>query len=391
MRSSSSHTRAVALALLCAGATVTTSPALWGQTAAASLESQRYTIADTDGLRLASVELSSIPWTVRLPLLTWAAVSLEGAVARASMTMDEGERAVLFGPTDTRAIVGLGWRSLTFAAQATLPTGDGARTVEGAAVLGLLNSDLLPFRPTSWGSGFGLGADVGYETGIGRSTLSVGAGYATVNAYAPLPDMPPEYVPATQAHFRVATETRVGAAGVLSTLIGMRRFGNDTFHKVDVYAAGNRLDGVVSYAFPMGAREGIELYGALSHRAAGAPTTTSGARPVAADLLFPGARPASSHQLFVVGAEVGLVRTQWSLSPRTELRMLRRASGLGQGWLASILLTGETRLHGHRFGRRLLLRPRAGLQIGRVIAEEGVESPVLGMELAVGVAWVPKG
>lgn len=383
--------QAVAVALLCGVSVGTSASALSGQTAAAGIEFQRYTIAATDAFPLESVDLLSVPWTVDLPFLSWATLSVEGAVARASTTMKDGERTVLNGPTDTRASLRWRWRGLSVAAQAVLPTGEGARTVEGATVVGLLNNVLLPFRPTPWGSGFGLGADVGYSARMGRFTLAMGAGYATVGAHSPLTGMAPEYIPADQTHLRLATETRVGATGVLSALIGVRHFGNDTFDGVELYAAGSRLEGVVSYAFPIGAREGVEVYGAVHHRGAGEEPTASRDQPTAADLLFAGSRPPSSRELVVVGAELSLLRSRWSLAPRTELRILRSAGGFGQGWLASVLVAGETRLWGHRFGKRLTLQPSAALRLGRIIAEEGFESGLRGVELTLGVGWLSRG
>ncbi|MFW6206936.1 MAG: hypothetical protein ACOC5J_03275 [Gemmatimonadota bacterium] len=384
--------------LLCVVTLLAAAPSpVSGQELWAGARVQSYVMSEPAAVRLHDIRLVSLPFGARLRPTPWARLSVTGAHAEAEMTLPNGETGTVSGVTDTRVALEGSWRNFTLTGGAMLPTGTVVRNVEEATVVGLLASELLPFALSEWGTGGAYGGDLAYTVGLGRTTVGLSAGYLAVREFTPLGDessresnpfdaVEPSYHPGSQVRGRLALDTRIGEADVLSVLVGLQRFGTDTYDEQNVFQPGTRFESLVSYAFPVGARESALLYGGYYDRGAGSLVWSLQAPPELGD-VFPGASPSVSRQLFLAGSELRIARRRFDVAPRAELRVLRSGEGLGQGWLASVSGRGTYRVLGKRYGGRLLVEPTAGVRFGRVVPEKEMESEVLGWEAGFAVRW----
>ena len=385
------------LLLLLAGPPPASAQQVW---AGARVES--YLMSAPEAVRLHDIRLVSLPFGGAMSLSRWARLGVRGSYSEAVMTLPNGETGSVAGVTDTRVALEGSWRGLTIAGRAVAPTGTVVESLEEATVVGLLASELLPFAVSEWGTGGAYGGDLTYSLGLGsiglgRTTVALSAGYLAVGDFTPLEGassgdldpigaVTPAYQPGSQTRGRLALEILLGEASVLSALVGIQRFGTDTYDERNLFQPGTRFETLVSYAFPIGARESALLYGGYYDRRAGALIWSLQTPPELGD-VFPGASSSASRQLLLIGSELRVVRRRFDLTPRAELRVLRSSEGLGQGWLASAGVRGAYRVMGERFGSRLLLEPTVGARFGRLIPDGRMESDVLGWEAGFTVRW----
>lgn len=386
-RRSPARVSLVVLALCGTAMCVTPAPAT-AQRAFAGLRLHSYRMLSDDAVQLRSVSLLALPWSVEVPVASWAGVQVDGAWARASASAPGGASATSQGLTDTDVRLAGQWRRFVLTVSATVPTGEATRSLEEATVIGLLSSDLLPVEITRWGSGGGVGADLAYAFRLGRASVGIGGGYTTSGDYEPLEGVTGPYAPGARIHARATLDTELGRASVLSLLIGFQRYEADTFDAADFMSAGDRFDARLSLAAALGARESVILYAALHHRSEGQIGTDAvgDVTPVAA--LLPGASVPMSRDLLVAGGEMRIDRDRLALLPAVETRLLRNAQGVGQGWLTSVAGRAEYRLRGARYGRALVVAPELALRLGKVLPEADVESMMIGWEAGVTARWV---
>jgi len=102
---------------------------------------------------------------------------------------------------------------------------------------------------------------------------------------------------------------------------------------------------------------------------------------------FPGVAESGARTLFVLGSEMHLSRDRYDLAPRGELRVLRNATGSGQGWLASV--GGHAGIAGLAglLGGRFALEPSASVSMGKLVAADGLDSSILGFEAGLALLW----
>ena len=348
---------------------------------------QTYAMSDAEAVRLHDIRLGTVTFGTSAPLLAWASVSLAGGWATANVTLPNGARAETAGPVDTRVAVELRpYTGLTIRGSALLPTGEVPTSLEEAYVVGLLSTDLFPFAVTQWGTGGGGGADVSYAARAGHVSTRISAGGLLLFGSRPLGFEQVVYQPGPQIHAQGAIEAPIGEAGVLSALLGVQRFAPDRYRSTTLFQAGLRVEGVLSYAFPLGSRESALAYARLYRLGEGALT---GEPPeyLFPDDALPGAHPQPSRQVFAAGAEMRVSRGLVEVMPHGGFRILRRGDGRAQGWLASGGIRGAVRVAGGRLGRRAIVEPSLALRIGQLVANAGARSGVLGWDAGMTIRW----
>jgi hypothetical protein len=209
-------------------------------------------------------------------------------------------------------------------------------------------------------------------------------GASLQRASTPLGSGPMSYQPGRQLRARGAIDAPVGVAGVLSILVGYQHFAFDAFGGETFYKPGARIEGVASYSFPLGARESAVFYAGAYRLDVGVPDPA-----LAGDVgvVFPGANESAARTLFTAGTEMRLGRGRLVIIPRGDVRVLRSAEAVGQGWLASVGGRGEIGGFGRYLGGDVVVEPTLALRMGRLVAAQGVESPILGGEFGLTVRW----
>ncbi len=361
---------AVALALaLC-------SPiAAWGQAARAGGSFQFYSFADAEAAGLESFSLFTAPYAVAVPIAGLVAVDVSGAYAQGIATGPGGVEARMSGPTDTQLGLSLllGGDRVVLSTSMSLPTGQESRSLEEATVAAVVAAELLPFPLATWSAGGGAGGDLSLAVQAGEWGIGLAGGYWAGREFEPVPGETFAYRPGDQIQARVALDRDVGESGTLSLLVGLQRFGEDRLEGSNLFRSGNRLEGLVSYAFALGLRGSALAYGGVYHRARGSLLLESPS--------LDGATDSPSQQLFLGGLNLLLpAGRRVDVVPDVNLRVFRSGDGVGQGWLASAGGALDIRVSGTSFGRNLVLSPSAKARLGRVIVREGAESGIVGWE-----------
>ena len=333
---------------------------------------QRYTFDAPEAAGIESFRLLTAPFTAAIALGSVAALEVAGAYAEGTATGSEGDRATLSGLTDTEITLVLGGDHLLLTAGASLPTGQTTQTLTEATVAGVVAAELLPFAVTSWGSGGGAGGDVAFAFRAGSVGIGLSGGYRVAREYEPLADATFAYRPGDQIRVRLAVDADVGEAGTLSLLVGLQRFGDDEAAGSNLFRSGDRLEGVLTYAFAVGRTGSALLWGGAYHRENGS--------VLLQDPTLAGATDSPSQQLFLGGFNARFPWGRVTLLPDAEARVFRSQDGVGQGWDGSAGAALDLRLAGRRFGRRLILAPSGRVRYGNVTVREGAESGLTGWE-----------
>lgn len=357
------------------------------QVATAGLRMQSFAATDAEGVGFDGTSLMFLPWSAAYSLTSWVVLDLDGNLARASLTLPSGDRWTIQGLTSTRVGLRLGANRWGLDAAVMLPGGEVPRTVQEAGVVGVLASDLLPFGIDRWGSAAGVSVDASVGERIGRTTARLMAGLSKTTELPPLEGFSSGVAPGMQMRVRMLLDREIGAASVLSVLMGVQRFATDTYAGSELVTPGHRYEALVSLAFPIGARESVMLLGGVLHRSESEGGRTARDEPAPIEVLFPGVATSSARSLAHLGLEARISRDRWTFVPRTELRLLRDAAGIGQGWVTTIGTRGAHHLRGERLGRRLVLRPSVALQAGEIVRDAAARSRIWGWEAGVALEW----
>ena len=339
---------------------------------------QSYRFDDANAAGLSEFTLLSTPFAVSLPVGDRVSIQAAGAFADARALAPDGSEATLSGLTDTEVgiALALGADRVVLTAGAALPTGQSTHSLTEAAVAGVVAAELLPFAVINWGSGGGAGGDMAVAFQSGPWGIGFSGGYRAANEYEPLTGETFAYRPGNQLRFRLALDRDIGGSGTFSVLVGMQSFTEDQLSGSNLFRSGNRIEGVLSYAFAVGLRSSALLYGGAYHRANGALLID--------ESILEGAVDSPSQQLFTGGLDLRVpVDRKATILPGFDMRVFRSADGIGQGWVGTAGLTLDLILSGQRFSRRVALAPSARYRLGHVIAAEGSESGLTGREVGV--------
>jgi hypothetical protein len=283
-----------------------------------------------------------------------------------------GNEATLAGLTDTDVSVSWAPRPwIVMRADATIPTGTSALSLEEGIVAGVAASQLFPAAVRTWGGGSAVGGTVALAKQLGAWGVGIAGGYLVSNTFEPLPGTSIGYDPGDLLHVRVAVDRDVGGTSSFGLVLSAQNFADDRILETNLFQVGTRLQGVASFAFPVASRSSARVFAGAEYRSEGS---------VLEDVL-PGVIDTPSQMLLQAGgnARFPLGRTL-ALLPDAQVRLLRTGDGLSQGWLGSSGLVLDWRLTGNTTGRRVVLASSARLMGGSVVVEEGSRSGFLGWE-----------
>ena len=326
---------------------------------------ETYSFADPAAAAgLKSVRLMTLPFAGTARLADWLRLTVNGAYASAESEHEGGSGFSIDGLTDTsiQIAVPLGQDRVTLAAALILPTGKTTYTIEEATVAGIIAADLFPFAISNWGSGGAV--DVSTSAAVPLGGINVGArvGFQMAREFDLLEGGSFAYRPGNQLYGRVAADASMGA-GRFAGEVTIYHFGEDQFQSQNLYQSGNRVQGMLSYSFPLGRQGSAAMYGGVLHREHGTFLDNSAPNTPAQTLL-----------LFGAGARrpIGF----GTLLPAIDVRLLSREDGLSQGYIVGAGTAIEIPLSGN-----LTFVPTAKLRIGNLQASAGNETSITGFEV----------
>lgn len=307
----------------------------------------------------------------------------QGAFARGIATLGGEGFSEISGLTDATIRVAGQLGNLTATGIAILPTGEATHAIEDILVLGVMNSDLLPFPVTRWGSGGGQGAALTYDVRGASTEVRVGGAYLLPGEHSFLEGESITFRPGRELQITARMAARFGD-GVLTASAALHESQADEYGGVNLYQSGRRVVLGAGIAHPLGARESVSVRATLTSREAGVVRTISefqGGR------LLPGIGGADSRSLGTLEMTLLVDRGRSSFVPELGLRRLTTASGIGNGWLATLGVASDVRAVGGAWGRGVTLSPRVAGHYGSHAGAPSGSRRIVGWEAGLGIAW----
>jgi hypothetical protein len=344
-------------------------------TAGAGYESYRFSSASAANLE--SISLLALPFSAATPLIGPTTLQVRGAFAHGTLVDAAGTETTLSGLVDTEVALGVTFGTATTSATLTAiglaPTGTSQHDGDEARVAGLIASEFLPFRITNWGTGGAFGVSANVARVVGQGSIGIGVGYLAAREFDPFePGVGGEtfaYRPGDQMQLRLAADQDLGTSAKLSLAFVFERHQEDRLDGANLYQAGNRYQGMGSYAFAAGARSTAIVYAGGLHTEEGVGFDV----PLSHDF--------SSRTLLLFGGGTRMPLGGVVLSPSLDGRVYRRGSGLGQGYMGGVGATLEVP------AGSLALVPGARLRLGNFVVDDDVESGITGFDLGLEIRF----
>lgn len=343
---------------------------------------QGYAFDDALGVDVANLLL--IPVAYRLPVTETFSADLYAAYARGAVERPGGGGTFeLAGPVDTR--VRAVWRALPWAvvtASVNVPTGNESHDSEESLVASVLSTDLLGFRESTWGTGFGVTTGIATAHRVGSWGVGVGASYRTAGDFEPRTDTSFTYDPGNEARVRVALDRSFGEATKLTLGFTYQDFSTDQVDGRNLFQSGSRARVDGAFAFRTGAAT-WNAYAASIWRESGDVTLDilDAAGTVVGDTTF----STGSQTLAVVGITGAVpVSGDFRIRPTVDFRVQDREAGAGSGWV--VAAGGDVPLR--LFGSYDVF-PRARGLLGEMDDEGGASRGFWGVELGFTVRIRP--
>jgi hypothetical protein len=329
---------------------------------------ESYSFGDYSATGVRSVSLVSVPFGAALQPAPWLNMTVMGAFATATAVLSDDSRTTVSGFTDTALQLSSPLLAHRFVMAATFvaPTGSTMLSVNEARVAGLVAADLLPFRISSWGRGGAVDVSTSVAASAGGLNLGARIGYQMGREFDLLDEDEFMYRPGNQLHARAGVDGNLGD-GRLAAHVTLSRFGSDEVNSQNLYQTGDRMSGIASYSAPLGPRGRAQAYAGVQRRQRGAFLDGSATVPAQTLLMF----GAGLRQ--PVGAGI--------MTPSADVRLLRSADGIGQGYIGGVGSSWELSL-----GNTTVL-PSARLRLGRLLASEGVETGITGFEIGTAIRF----
>lgn len=330
----------------------------------AGAQLQFFDFTDSRSARIRQMHLLTVPVGARVAVSDRFRVEVGGYWARGEVERPGGRTSTLSGLTD--ASIRASWDpvdALTLTAVGRLPTGEDAYTVEELDVLGVLASDLFPFRVSNWGTGGGYGLQASTGQDFGAVSTAVSVGYFRSGEFDPLEDQLVAYRPGDNVNVRAAMNFAVGGASRLSLQGGFRSYAEDELQDANVFDAGNRWNVRGRYSFPVGGRGAGFVYGGFHRRDGG----------TAIELL----RPSADQDLVLAGGGLRLRVGGVRVRPSVDARLLRRGDGTSEGQALRVGGEAEWTLEG------VTLVPSVRGHLGELVVRQGTESGFVGFDLGL--------
>lgn len=331
---------------------------------------ERYTFSEGADVGIESVTLVTFPFaaSVRAGRLRFG---VEGAWAEATLETAAGSEATLSGPTDTelRLDVAVVPELLTLTVRGIAPSGQTEFDAGEFLVAGVVASDLLPFRVSSWGNGGGVALGATVTRRIGGLGVGANVDWRRSGTFTPLAATDAEYQPGDRVAVQVAFDGNVAPAARASLRVGYRNFGDDLLDGGGLFRAGSRLEAIANLGFPTTGGGSAAVYAGVLHRRNGR-------------FLLGDVGEAPSQDLLLAGAIWRLPVGGGWVQPRTDARVFRSQDGVGQGFQAGLGASAEIPL-----GSTVTLVPVAMGRLGNVEVADGIESGFVGAEFGLAIRF----
>lgn len=336
-----------------------------------------------DELGADAAQLFLTPLAVRVPLRDGLSLDLYTAWAQGKVEEADAEYT-LDGLVDTR--IKASWQATPWALLSlgvSLPTGNATHDGNEAVVASVLSNDLLGFREATWGTGFGVTSSVATAVRAGEFGIGLAGSYSVRGEFEPRSELDLTYQPGNEARLRVGFDRNIGT-NTLTGGVTVSTFSQDQRDGRNLFQAGNRIRGDLTYAFRAGA--GLwSVWLADVWRENGDLTLD-----VVNDdnVLLGDTVVATASQNLVVAGVRGTVGVggAYVLRPQVDLRMQQREEPDGReegsGWIMGVGADFPLRLFG---GYDAF--PKARLLFGSIQDPTGVSRGLTGAEVSVTVRW----
>ena len=326
---------------------------------------ETYQFQSKESVELESVTLLSMPFSTGLHLRPDLRLQVSGAYASGRIERADGTSGSIRGLTDTRVQVEamLGADRLRIAGILELPTGHSRYTVDEADAAGAIAADVLPFEITNWGSGGGFGVHTSVGHQVAGFGLGASASYFVGREFEVFAGEDASFRPGDQLAIGLAMDRTVRQTAKAALHLQMVNHGDDKLAGSNLYRSGSRYRAMGSYAFPGPRYSSAMVFGGITHRTQGA--------------FLQLAEDMASQNLLTAGVVLRMPLRWGVLIPAADLRVLRSADGLGQGYVSTVGAGAE------RSVGRMTLVPTLRARVGRVVAFEGERSGLWGLDVGV--------
>jgi hypothetical protein len=326
---------------------------------------EHYTLLAPEVLGIRSITVTAVPFAARVQAMPNLWIDVAGAYANGSLRLSDGSTLTLTGPTDTelRATLSLLDDRLALGVGYLAPTGPSSYTAEEAAVAGVAAADLLPLRVSNWGTGGGLSLSTSLAIPAGAFRLSATAGYTIASEFEPLADDAFVFRPGNETLLQLRADRPLTRTSTATLRLGMRQYADDAIGGENIYQAGTRLDALASLSFAVGLDATGLAYAGVLRRNAGTESERFG------DI--------ATQDVMLIGSAFRIVSPGWTLLPSTDLRIVRRSDGYGQGYLSAVGVGAE-----FPFGA-VTVTPAVRGRFGRLYPWDGETVSVRGEELSL--------
>jgi len=303
-------------------------------------------------------------------------LSLDAYAAYARGAVEIGDNSfTLNGPVDTRLRANYEvtpWALLTLGVN--LPTGKTEHTADEARVAAVLASDLLGFREANFGLGFGATAGIATARRMGETGVGLGVSYRLASEFQPSADTTLKYTPGNEIRVRFGVDRNIGASKLTAGLT-YQNFARDELDGKDLFQAGNRWRGDMTFSFRTGPGSSWTAYVTDVYRDRG-------------DIRLPSlsgdpTSETTGTQNLVIGGIVGAwrARSTLTLQPIAEFRMLSREDPGGEGFLVGGGLSVPL-----RFGS-IGVTPGGRLNFGQLQGGAAENHSLIGGELSLMIGF----
>ena len=333
-------------------------------------------ISFDDALGLDAANLLMIPVAYQFTVTDRFSADLYSAWAEGRVERDD-ETFVLTGAVDTRVRASFQaspWA--IFTVSAAIPTGNATHDSQEAIVASVLSSDILGFNEASWGTGFAVTSGLATVLRLGSWGLGLGASYRSSGDFEPSADEALSYSPGNESRVRVALDRNLGETGKFTGGVSFQRFEVDKLDERNLFQAGDRIRGDMSFAFRAGSST-WNIFAANLWRSDGdlSLRLVDDTGAVLSDSIV----TAGSQNLFMAGISAAVpVGSTVYLHPTVDVRVQDRNDNevdAGSGWVARGGFDLPLRLF-----RAFDFFPRVRGLLGKLKTEEGVSESFWGLE-----------
>jgi len=335
----------------------------------AGVQFQGYDFDDALGVEAAN--LIMVPAAYQFGIGSNLSIDLYSAWARGAALIG-GSEYTLSGPVDTRVRANYTvapWAVITVGLN--LPTGTASHSSDEARVAAVLATELLGFREASFGLGFGATTGVATATRIGATGVGFGASYRLASEFEPSADSAFKYTPGNEIRLRFGVDRNV-LGNKLTAGITWQNFASDAVDGQDLFQAGNRWRGDVTYSFRTGSAAAWTAYVSDVWRDRG-------------DIGFDdpdGPETIGTQNLLIAGlAGSWNATSSLTFMPLAEFRMLTREDAGGNGWLAGAGTSVPLRFRG------VALTPSVRFDYGSMDASETTGHTFFGADLGLTIGF----